>query len=154
MTILIVEDVDDKYVDVVRCFRRHATGSPDVVRAENLNDAEDEVMKSGWSLMILDISMDISPSGSADYSAGHATMGGLDVLERMYLLKLDIPTVLVTGFDSFQDADRFDNAIMNLGDVDALAKGWLGAAYLGCVRYGTANWEVALGNIIQKWAKQ
>ncbi|GAN69494.1 DNA-binding transcriptional response regulator [Acetobacter orleanensis] len=153
MEILIVEDVDEKYTDIERVFKETVGFICDPRRASNLNDAEDEVMLGKWNLIILDISMDISSSGSAALNAGHATMGGLDILERMFLLKISAPTVLVTGFDSFQDADRFDNAIMNLHDISSIAANWLGAAYLGSVRYGTTNWDMNFQQIIRNWEK-
>lgn len=108
-------------------------------------------MEKTWDLVILDLSMDISSSGSIGFSGGHATLAGLDVLERMSLFKLDPPTILVTGFDSFQDIDRFDNAIMNRTDIDALAAEYLGTNYLGCVRYGANDWVRQFTQKILRW---
>lgn len=151
--ILVIEDVDAKFHDVMECvFDQIGIGAPHR-RAKNLNQAEDEVMLGGWSLIILDLSMDISATGSMDLSSGHATLGGLDVLERMALLKIQLPTILVTGFDSFQDPDRFDNSIMNLEDVNAMAKGWLGQCYFGCVRYGSETWRDQLNKAIKAWSE-
>ena len=63
----------------------------------------------------------------------------------------DHPIVLVTGFDSFQDPDRFDNAIMNLTDISGLASEWLGNAYVGCVRYGGENWGKRFERMLDLW---
>lgn len=110
-------------------------------------------MQEHWDLVIVDLSMDINGNGSVQ-GAGHATLAGLDVLERMSLLKIDYPTILVTGFDSFQDPDRFDNAIMNLSDISNLATQWLGSAHLGSVRYGLPNWAQKFRRIVQQWSRK
>jgi CheY-like chemotaxis protein len=151
MHVLIVEDVETKLADV-RALAEALLPDDSLFKiATNLNDAEDAIMEKTWDLVILDLSMDISRCGSVGFSGGHAALAGLDVLERMSLFKLDPPTILVTGFDSFQDIDRFDNAIMNRADIDALAAEYLGSAYLGCVRYGANDWERQFTQRIVKW---
>lgn len=154
MNVLIVEDVDTKYAEVRTVVASVLPADAAYSRASNLNEAEDAVMEGSWDLVVLDLSMDIAQNGSVDFSAGHASLGGLDVLERMSLLKIDHPTVLVTGFDSFQDSDRFDNAIMNLSDIDALASDWLGKSYLGCIRYGSEGWATKLARALKAWSKR
>lgn len=153
MRILIIEDIDKKYGDVVDILQQILGINLDFTRAANLNDGEDAIMEECWDLVIVDLSMDINGNGSIQ-GAGHATLGGLDVLERMALLKIDHPTVLVTGFDSFQDPDRFDNAIMNLSDISNLAAQWLGNAYVGSVRYGVDGWGQKFRRIVQQWSRK
>jgi CheY-like chemotaxis protein len=152
MNILIIEDVDSKFADVRLLLADNLGTDCQFRRASNLNEAEDAIVEEGWDLVIVDLSMDINGSGSVQ-GAGHATLGGLDVLERMSLLKLDHPVILVTGFDSFQDPDRFDNAIMNLADIDGLAVSWLGKSYVGYVRYGPDGWAKRLARMLQQWSK-
>lgn len=153
MRILIIEDVDSKFEDVCSLIAAHAPADAYVERAHNLNQAEDAIVHEGWNLVIVDLSMDINGNGSVQ-GAGHATLGGLDVLERMSLLKLEHPVILVTGFDSFQDPDRFDNAIMNLADINGQAVRWLGNAYVGYVRYGTNDWSRRFARLLQQWSKK
>lgn len=150
MKVLIIEDVQSKFQDVKAIVADLLPIGAQIVRASNLNEAEDAIMEEGWHLVVVDLSMDINGNGSVQ-GAGHATLGGLDVLERMALLKMDHPTILVTGFDSFQDPDRFDNAIMNLTDINGLASDWLGNAYIGCVRYGGENWGKRLQRMLKLW---
>lgn len=153
MRILIIEDVDNKYADVREILENMLPPPLDFTRADNLNDGEDAIMQECWDLVVVDLSMDINGNGSVQ-GAGHATLGGLDILERMALLKIDHPTILVTGFDSFQDPDRFDNAIMNLSDISNLASQWLGVSYVGSVRYGLANWSQKFRRIVQQWSRK
>ncbi|MER9317045.1 hypothetical protein NKI31_16325 [Mesorhizobium sp. M0659] len=148
--VLVAEDVDGKFADLINVISD--TISPDeCVRARNLNDAEDLLMNEVWSLLILDLSMDISASGSMDLGSGHATLAGIDVVERISLLKMNVPVLIVTGFDSFQDPDRFDNDIMYIDDVDKLIGGLLGNYHLGIIRYGRDDWREELINILSVW---
>lgn len=153
MNILIIEDVDTKFDEVKAVLTANLPANSQYVRATNLNEAEDAIAEEGWHLVVVDLSMDINGNGSVQ-GAGHATLGGLDLLERMALLRIDHATILVTGFDSFQDPDRFDNAIMNLADINGLASQWLGSAYIGCVRYGGDNWARQLAKMLQKWSRR
>ncbi len=153
MRILVIEDVDNKYNDVIEIIQATLAGRLSFARASNLNEGEDAIMDGVWDLIIVDLSMDINGNGSMQ-GAGHATLGGLDVLERMALLKIDYPTIIVTGFDSFQDPDRFDNAIMNLSDVGKLAGQWLGSGYVGAVRYGVDGWSLKFRRILQQWSRR
>ncbi|MER8770997.1 hypothetical protein NKH63_19980 [Mesorhizobium sp. M0960] len=148
--VLVAEDVDGKFADLSKVISE--TISPDeCVRARNLNDAEDLVMNEAWGLLILDLSMDISASGSMDLGSGHATLAGIDVVERIALLKMNLPVVIVTGFDSFQDPDRFDNDIMYIRDVDSLVRGLLGNCHLGVIRYGRDDWREELISVLSAW---
>lgn len=153
MRILIIEDVQSKFDEVSSLLAKTLNKQLALTRATNLNEAEDLIMEEGWDLVIVDLSMDINGSGSVQ-GAGHATLGGLDVLERMHLLKIDHPIILVTGFDSFQDADRFNNAIMNLTDISQLASEWLGSAYIGHVRYGIEGWSKRFTRMLQLWSRR
>lgn len=150
LRILVVEDVQSKFDDVLSVLSE-CIADFEYERASHLNGAEDLVMSERWDLVVLDLSMDITAAGSFDLNSGHATLGGLDVLERMSLLKLAMPTVLVTGFDSFQDPDRFDNSIMNIADLQQLAGKWLQSSYLGTVRYGSETWADDLIEILIGW---
>ena len=91
MRMLIVEDVDTKFDDVHAIVQRCLPEIAETVRASNLNEAEDRIMLGPWDLLVLDLSMDIAAHASPDYSSGHASLGGLDVLERMALLKINEP---------------------------------------------------------------
>jgi CheY-like chemotaxis protein len=150
-SVLIVEDVDDKFRDVTRVIEQLFGHDLVLHRATNLNDAEDMLAQAEWSLLLLDLSMDITETKSVDTSSGHASLGGLDILERMSLLRISIPTILVTGFDSFQDSDRFGNTITHLPDVERLAKDWIDASYIGYVRYGPTRWDKRLRMLLSKW---
>lgn len=148
--VLIVEDVDTKFRDIMAVVEAYVP-DPRVTRAENLNKAEDLLMNEEWALMLLDLSMDIAASGSMDLGSGHATLAGLDVVERIALLKLHVPVIMVTGFDTFQDPDRFDNSIMSMVEVDVVIKTMIGDLYHGCVRYGRESWRADLEKSLAKW---
>ena len=105
LCILVVEDQDGKYNDILGAISDSDIQSPLLERAKNVVDAEDSIISRTWDLLVLDISMDISPGSLGPLRGGHANLGGLDIIEQMYLLDVSIPTIIITGFDYFQTFD-------------------------------------------------
>jgi len=110
-----------------------------VVRAKTVVEAADLIREGRWKLLILDISMDIAPGSGATVRDGHANLGGLDILEQMYLLEKEMPTVIVTGFDYFvrTSSEEGTSDSHTLLDLERQARAWIGSDLLGCVRYGS-----------------
>lgn len=153
--VLIVEDVDVKFHELetaIQTLVPHAT----VSRAKSVVDAEDMVEEGQWSLIILDISMDIACGSAGPMRAGHANLGGMDVLERMYLLEQEFPTIIVTGFDYFPagtGGDPSDAEMVSLADLEVRARNFIGELFLGCVRYGVDGWRAKFDATIKGWIK-
>jgi ActR/RegA family two-component response regulator len=148
--VLIVEDVDHKYEDVISALRDMADRPREFVRARTVVEAADLVKQSRWRLLVLDISMDIAPGSGGTLREGHANLGGLDILEQMYLLEREMPTVIVTGFDYFVRAYSEDEIgdSHTLQDLEKQARAWIGNYLLGCVRYGSPNWADRLRELL------
>jgi hypothetical protein len=87
--------------------------------------------------------MDITKSTAGPKLGGHATLGGLNIATKTFLLGREAPTIIVTAFDSFQEtkAERGGYDALGLEDVERRARDILGSAFIGCVRYGDMNWE-------------
>src|SRR5689334_8133576 len=117
--VLIVEDNDQKYLDIVQVFNACGELRVDVTRVRTEVEAEDLLSKA-WDLLVLDISMGISPGAVGPLRGGFASLGGMDIVEAMYLREIAIPTVIITGFDYFQAvAARYDEAeMLNLKDIE------------------------------------
>ncbi|MHC1946088.1 hypothetical protein IF803_17035 [Bradyrhizobium sp. UFLA06-06] len=149
--VLIVEDVDHKYKDVVEVLEATTNGSIELVRAKTVVDAADLVKQSGWLLIILDISMDIAPGSGSTMREGHANLGGLDILEQMYLLEKESPTVIVTGYDYFVRSSSDDEVSDShtLQDLESQGRSLIGANLLGCIRYGAPGWAEHLRALVE-----
>lgn len=147
--ILVVEDSETKFKSIERALRE--TVACDITRGATVVQAEQLVLKSTWWLVILDMSMNITESTLGPSSGGHATLGGIGVFEKMYLLGKEAPTVVVTAFDAFQapPAAGAANAIVGLEYIDEYAREFLGGCFLGTVRYSDPGWEKTLKTIIQ-----
>jgi CheY-like chemotaxis protein len=150
--VLIVEDVDHKFEEIIAAMNAPHRRPLELVRAKTVVEATDHISQSCWDLLLLDISMDIAPGSGGPTRDGHANLGGMDVLEQMYLLGLEAPTVIITGFDYFvkTSADAEIHEAQTLADLERQARGWISSKLLGCIRYGAIGWEHRLEKIVRE----
>jgi CheY-like chemotaxis protein len=149
--ILVVEDEDAKYADVVAVLESlQLEGVLELLRAKNAIEAESILERGGLSLMILDISLNISPGSLGPLRGGFANLGGLSVAERMYMLGQSLKAVVVTGFDYFPtvSARQGNVDLVSLKDIETRAAKAFGKDYFGCVRYGVDGWEGRLARCV------
>lgn len=152
--VLIVEDKDDKYREVCAALTEYLATEIEIVRASTITEGEDRLEDRAWSLVVLDISMDISGASTGPIRGGHANLGGLDIIERMFLLGIDLPTVVVTGFDYFQSVGAREEAeFIDLDELNRRVQRHLGANYLGCLRYGVDGWQSQFVSALKRWRK-
>lgn len=153
MKILIVEDRDDKYDDVVEVAEPICTKGAFFHRSTTSVSAIEELGNGSWSLLLLDMSIDIR-SGKVNVSrGGHANLGGLDIIEYLYLFEVNLPTIIVTGFDYFEAArsDERMTELVGLDKIAATAAAKIGNNFLGVVRYQDDGWRDELRNLIINW---
>lgn len=150
--VLIVEDSDTKYSRLESVVRDCLPKTTFMDRASTVTEAESKIEDQQWAGLILDISMNITKSSAGPKQGGHATLGGLGIAKKMYLLGREVPTVIVTAFDSFEEttSERTGYNALGLEDVERRATDTLGAAFVGCVRYGEAGWETKLKACLKK----
>lgn len=149
--ILIIEDSEAKFDAVLNVVQRVASPSALIERSATLTAAEERVSKEEWDLVVLDVSMDISASNAGPLRGGHATLGGLGIARKMFLLGRDVDTVIVTAFDAFQSTVAIGGAVEILGleEVEANAKDILGEKFIGCVRYSESGWAERLEALLK-----
>ena len=151
LQVLIIEDVDHKFEEVQTLVLNALNPTPSITRAATVVEAEDAVNSGKWDLVVVDISMDIAPGTSSSTREAHANLGGMDIIEQMYLLEKEAPTVIVTGFDYFirvgLDTDLHE--AQTFSDLEVQAREWIGSNLLGCVRYGEVGWEALLNACLQ-----
>lgn len=143
MRILVVEDAEYKFREVEALLRVRFGSSFELVRSETVVEAEKQISKGPWDLVVLDISMDIAPGSSGGMRGGHANLGGMDVVEKMYLMEIERPTVILTGLDYFimTNSEGMSHETLDLSDIERQARQWLADKLLGCVRYGREGWS-------------
>jgi hypothetical protein len=149
--VLVVEDSDRKF-DSIRAVVEATLKAPlELIRASTVVEAEKLVLQGPWSVAVLDMSMNITESTLGPDSGGHATLGGMGVAEKMYLLGAEVPTIVVTAFDAFQAKVPTNpvNSVVGLEYVESYARSILGEWFLGCVRYSDAGWAAKLSEILE-----
>ena len=139
--VLAVEDNDQKWERVERLLRSNIADA-EIERATDLYDGERRVEERRWDLLILDVSLDIRTSARSTRGT-HDFQAGLKIARRMYYQECEIPTIIVTGFDSFPTGGRTSEkqVILGLEEVDASVRRLLGPYLLATVRYNGEKWE-------------
>lgn len=150
--ILIAEDSDSKYARVLAVVRECAPVDTEIARASTGVEAERALLAEAWSLLVLDISLQIKSGGRVGGGGGMANLGGLSIANKLYLKARELPTVIVTAFDSFEATNATSSRaeIVGLEEIQRRAAAFLGSHLLGCVRYGGDAWEAELRAVIAK----
>lgn len=140
MKILVVEDSEPKWLRVKEIIRGVLPAAK-IERARDLFEGERAIAARGWDLLILDMSLDIrADAGRA--GAAHDYVGGLKILGKMYYDELEVPTIIITGFDSFPTVrTNGDGVMLGLEDIEAEAKRQLGDHLIGAIRHLSEGWE-------------
>jgi CheY-like chemotaxis protein len=152
MNILVVEDGEEKWAAVSQVLRE-ALPEATQERARDLFEAEKALTRSLWDLLILDISLDIRMGGGRA-GAAHDYVGGLKILGRMYYNEIDIPTIIVTGFDSFPSVrTNGDGVMLGLEDLEREAARQLAGNHIGTVRHGPEGWAEEFRTMLRLFAE-
>lgn len=138
--ILGIEDQDAKWTRV-QALLIEVMPESTIERARDMFEAERMVEDGGWDLVILDISLDIRSAGIG--RSAHDYVGGLEIAGHMYYEDCSIPTIIVTGFDSYPTggSTHEQNVILGSEDVQRRANEFLGDDFLGAVRYNAPGWD-------------
>lgn len=153
MNVLVVEDGDDKWTDVARAVREVLPGAS-LRRARDLFEAEKALDEIAWDLLVLDVSLDIR-AGGGRAGAAHDYVGGLKILGRMYYNELEIPTIIVTGFDSFPSVRTNGHGVMlGLEDLQREASHYLAGNHIGTVRHGPETWANEFRSLLRSFVER
>jgi hypothetical protein len=149
--LLFAEDQDVKYDAVQKILAEQLSDDWVITRARTLVEAENLLFEGHWDAYVLDMSLDLTAGRAAFGSPSQATLGGLQLIQTICLEGLERQTLIVTAFDAFSNAKTGKRAdsIVDLHHVEAEARRVLGSFYVGCVRYGSANWSGELNVILR-----
>jgi hypothetical protein len=144
--LLAIEDNDHKWERIERVLQTQLGASVEIVRAMDQVTGDKHVNDGGWDLVLLDMSLDIRRSAGRPGQGGHDYTGGLKIAGRMYYLKKEVATIVVTGFDAFPSGQSGQNqdVILGLEDIERQARKYLGNHLVAIFRYGPTGWEAAL----------
>jgi hypothetical protein len=149
--ILAAEDSDAKW-ERVEPVVRSVLKDAEIVRVRDLFEAEREVERGFWSLLLLDISLDIKTASSESMRGAHDHIGGLKLAGRMFYNEREIRTIIITGFDAFPTSrsGTGDDMILGLDDVMREARKFLGKHLVGAVRVGVGDWADLLRKMLEE----
>ena len=148
--ILVIEDSDTKWREIEILLHSIDDIEISFERAKTMQEANRLVSSQTWSLILLDISMNIKSSSSGPAAGGHDFTGGLKIAERMYYLGQDAPIIIVTAFDAFPAKVEGRGEVLGLDEVVKSASNTLGELLVGSVRYGESGWSKKLEILVRE----
>jgi CheY-like chemotaxis protein len=154
-TILVVEDTDDKYEQICAVLNR-CLPNFSIARARDLFEGERAVSRGDADLLILDMSLDVRAGSGRSGSGSHDYTGGLKITARMYYLERELPTIIMTNFDSFptRRAAEGSEVVLGLDEVRSQAEKHLGKSLIGTLRYGPQGWDSAFSELLKQFVGQ
>jgi len=138
MRVLVVEDNDSKWSRLREVVEGALPPETLLVRACDIFEANLRIEEGGWDLLLLDMTLDLRRGGRSlpDYT------GGLKVIAKMYYDDMLVPTLIVTGFDSFPTSrSNGDGVVLGLEAVEYEARRHLGDLLKGTIRHGPEGWD-------------
>lgn len=149
--VLAVEDSPVKWADLQSLVEPLLPVGCELVHVGDLKAALAHIAAGGWDLLLLDVSLDVTTNGGAA-RGGKEFTGGLTIAGRMYYLRRSIPTIIVTGFETFITArpQTEQDVVLGLQDVDREMRRYLGDDVIGLVRYGSDNWKAELEELLRR----
>jgi len=97
-----------------------------------------------FTACILDISMNIAPGAtSSSVKGGHADLGGMEVIEKLFYYDSDLRVIILTGFDIFDDNSRgpTSKVLKGFEEICSEAERSLGNKLIATIRYGNPGWQ-------------
>ncbi len=148
--VLVVEDTELKWHQIKNVLLSSLPERTEVVRAADMIEGRDLIYAGGWDLLLLDVSLDIRSNGSKNARGNHEFTGGLQLASRMRNLRKEIPTIVITGFETFPSPrpEGDHEIVLGLQDVEREMRKYLGDFVVGLVRHGSSGWDEELRNLV------
>lgn len=148
--VLVVEDTELKWHQIENVLLSILPDETAIVRAADMIQGRDRIYAGGWDLLLLDVSLDIRSNGSKNARGNHEFTGGLQLASRMRNLRKEIPTIVITGFETFPSPrpEGDHEIVLGLQDVEREMRKYLGDFVIGLVRHGSSGWDDRLRNLV------
>lgn len=142
LKILFVEDDSRKAEEVLDVLKECGISASQVDQAATAVEAAHKLVGT-HDLLLLDISMNISKGSLGPMRGGHANLGGMDILEELYLEGRSIRTIIITGFSAFKTSNSLygDYDQVGLDAIKERALFLLKNDFIGAVSFGQPKWK-------------
>lgn len=151
MKILVIEDDQNKrqriVSHIVECFP-----SAVVVERWSYQSGLKETIRNGADILILDMTLQTYDASAVESGGRPRIFGGLEILNQISKREIQIPTIVVTMFDSFGEPGK----LTTLDELQKSISTQFPKLFAGMVYYDPLNvdWKEKLTNKISRVLKQ
>ena len=132
--VIIVDDQEYKRADL-KSFAKELACNVDVTLVSDYRPAMTHLTHFNFDLLVLDMSFETS-KGVGDETVFQG-LAGLQILQHMRRLELEVPTILVTSHTDFNDQSGLE--INGLDNLNHYLKKSFGDVFLGAVLYDSSG---------------
>jgi CheY-like chemotaxis protein len=141
MRILVVEDEDDKRLDVVAALKATFAAAA-VVETRSLSSGLSAIAGQSFDLIVLDMTMPTFDIAAGEDGGRPQAFGGRELLRHIRRRGLGTPVIVVTQFDRFGD----EGVAQTLEALDEELRTEHADCYRGAIYYsaGSLDWRERL----------
>lgn len=150
MKILLVEDDQNKR-DRISAFVTSTLISATLTSALSYRSAVDKIVNESWDFLLLDMTLPTYDISESEDGFQIEAFAGTNVLREMKRRQINIPTVVVTQFETLgEGAER-----MSLSELRNHLETVYPGTYLGTIFYapGESTWMPKLAEYLSKYDK-
>lgn len=99
---LLVEDESPKLAHICR-FLRESFPHVSVLDARSVSSALDAIEDDSFDFLLLDMSLPTFDVGQGEHGGRPQGFGGIEILRHIAMAGLELPTIVLTGYEAFPD---------------------------------------------------
>lgn len=143
MNILIVEDNMNK-LEQIRDYLNGAIENANIDSAHSFNSGMKKILSGHWNLIVLDMSLPTYEISQTENGGDKKPVAGRDIMKRMKNKRMNIPVIIITQFETFDD-NKYTLNSLNTFFEEEFSDIWKGTVY-----YGNDDWTVEVDEILKE----
>jgi CheY-like chemotaxis protein len=145
---LLVEDESPKLAHIFR-FMREAFSQVSVVDARSVSSALDAIDEEKFDFLLLDMSLPTFDVGQGEHGGRPQGFGGIEILRHINMAGLDLPTIVLTGYEAFPDES---GTLIDLTTLRQRITEEFPGTVIAVVHFNSSldDWKVSLHPVIER----
>ena len=143
MKFLIVEDNKNKFEQISELISQLYKGCI-IERAASFTSGRNKVYEANWTVIVMDVTLPTFDVTHTESGGDKKPVAGKDIMKRMINRKINIPVIVITQFETFDD---------NRVSLDSLNKEFeqdFKDIWKGTIFYEQDDWRLELQDILHE----
>lgn len=148
LNVLIIEDDSFKYDDISDCIKSHLN-QIHIDKATNLYDAMQNIGKTPYQLILVDMSIPSHPITPGSGSPINLLDGGIEIIVQLKLKNEFADCIIITQYPEVEICGES----YPITDVKKALFDFLDIKIIGCIQYidGSDSWKFEMQDMLEKY---